>query len=60
MSNISTINSICTQIFGRCSAFVAELWGVVQGLRMACRMGMKRVVVESDSEKVKINHEMIV
>ncbi|KAL4370604.1 hypothetical protein AHAS_Ahas06G0082400 [Arachis hypogaea] len=41
-----------THTIGNCSAFIAELWGVVQGLNLARRLGMKKIMVECDSEGV--------
>ncbi|MCH81010.1 ribonuclease H protein [Trifolium medium] len=35
-----------------CSAFVAELWGVLEGLRYAHRLGFTRVELNIDSETV--------
>ncbi|KAK2365828.1 heat shock 70 kDa protein [Trifolium repens] len=37
---------------GLCSAFIAELWGVVEGLRLAHRLGFKKVELNIDSEAV--------
>ncbi|MCI36758.1 ribonuclease H protein, partial [Trifolium medium] len=37
---------------GLCSAFVAELWGVVEGLRYAYRLGFKKIELNVDSEVV--------
>jgi ribonuclease HI len=37
---------------GFCSAFVAELWGVVEGLRYAYRLGFKQIELNIDSEAV--------
>jgi ribonuclease HI len=37
---------------GLCSAFVAELWGVYEGLRYAHRLGFRRVELHIDSETV--------
>ncbi|MCH94327.1 putative non-LTR retroelement reverse transcriptase, partial [Trifolium medium] len=37
---------------GLCSAFVAELWGVYEGLRYAHRLGFRRVELHSDSVAV--------
>jgi L1 cell adhesion molecule like protein len=37
---------------GLCCAFVAELWGVVEGLRYAYRLGFKKVELNIDSEAV--------
>jgi ribonuclease HI len=37
---------------GDCSAFVAELWGVYEGLRQVYKMGFRKVEVEVDSETV--------
>jgi hypothetical protein len=37
---------------GLCSAFIAELWGVVEGLRLSHRLGFKKVEVNIDSEAV--------
>jgi ribonuclease HI len=35
-----------------CSAFVAELWGVYEGLKLVYRLGFKNVELEVDSEAV--------
>ncbi|XP_057744794.1 uncharacterized protein LOC130962625 [Arachis stenosperma] len=37
---------------GNCTAFTAELWGVMEGLKLAWTMGMKRIIVECDSTAV--------
>jgi hypothetical protein len=37
---------------GICSAFVAELWGVYEGLRYAYRLGFRMVELHIDSEAV--------
>jgi hypothetical protein len=37
---------------GLCSAFVAELWGVYEGLRQAYRLGFRKVELNIDSEAV--------
>jgi ribonuclease HI len=37
---------------GLCSAFVAELWGVFEGLSLAYRLGFRNVELEVDSETV--------
>ncbi|KAK2448079.1 TMV resistance protein N [Trifolium repens] len=37
---------------GLCSAFMAELWGVYEGLRYASRMGFTKVELNIDSEAV--------
>jgi ribonuclease HI len=37
---------------GLCSAFVAELWGVYEGLKLVYRLGFKNVELEVDSEAV--------
>jgi ribonuclease HI len=37
---------------GLCSAFMAELWGVYEGLRYASRMGFMKVELNIDSEAV--------
>ncbi|MCH94217.1 ribonuclease H protein, partial [Trifolium medium] len=37
---------------GKSSAFVAEMWGVVEGLRLAKRMGFRKVELNVDSETV--------
>jgi ribonuclease HI len=37
---------------GICSAFMAELWGVLEGLRFAWRMGYRAVELEVDSTSV--------
>jgi hypothetical protein len=37
---------------GLCSAFVAELWGVYEGLRYAHMLGFRRVELHIDSEAV--------
>ncbi|MCI40070.1 putative non-LTR retroelement reverse transcriptase, partial [Trifolium medium] len=37
---------------GLCSAFVAELWGVYEGLRHVHRMGFRKVELHIDSEAV--------
>jgi ribonuclease HI len=37
---------------GLCSAFIAKLWGVVEGLRFAHRLGFKKVELNIDSEAV--------
>jgi ribonuclease HI len=37
---------------GLCSAFVAELWGVYEGLRHVYRMGFRKVELEVDSKAV--------
>ncbi|CAJ2679356.1 unnamed protein product [Trifolium pratense] len=37
---------------GLCSAFVAELWGVLEGLRYVHRMGLVKVELNIDSEAV--------
>lgn len=39
----------CTRNLGACSAFMAEIWGILAGLRLAKKMQMTRVVVECDS-----------
>jgi ribonuclease HI len=33
---------------GLCSAFVAELWGVVEGLRYAYRLGFRKIQLSVD------------
>ncbi|PNX58030.1 ribonuclease H [Trifolium pratense] len=37
---------------GLCSAFIAELWGVLEGLRYVHRLGFKKVELNIDSEAV--------
>jgi ribonuclease HI len=37
---------------GLCSAFAAELWGVLEGLTQVYRMGFRKVELEIDSEAV--------
>jgi ribonuclease HI len=37
---------------GLCSAFIAKLWGVVEGLRFAHCLGFKKVELNIDSEAV--------
>ena len=37
---------------GCTSAFIAELWGVLQGLRIARDQGMKNILLQVDSEYV--------
>jgi ribonuclease HI len=37
---------------GLCSAFVAELWGVYEGLRQVYRLGFRKVELNIDSEAV--------
>ncbi|MCI40979.1 ribonuclease H protein, partial [Trifolium medium] len=37
---------------GLCNVFVAELWGVYEGLRHVYRMGFKKVELHIDSEAV--------
>jgi ribonuclease HI len=37
---------------GLCSAFVAELWGVVEGLRYAHRLGFRKIQLSVDSAAV--------
>ncbi|CAJ2650297.1 unnamed protein product [Trifolium pratense] len=37
---------------GLCSAFIAELWGVVEGLRYAHQLGFRKVELNIDSEAV--------
>ncbi|KAL4317675.1 hypothetical protein AHAS_Ahas15G0408800 [Arachis hypogaea] len=37
---------------GSCTASTAELWSVMEGLKLAWAMGMKRIIVECDSTAV--------
>nr|XP_025625612.1 uncharacterized protein LOC112717904 [Arachis hypogaea] len=37
---------------GNCHAFQAELWGVFHGLNMAWDLGMRRIIIETDSVEV--------
>ncbi|KAL4331213.1 hypothetical protein AHAS_Ahas13G0477600 [Arachis hypogaea] len=37
---------------GTCSAFKVELWGVLQGLKMAWDLGFKKATLETDSKAV--------
>ncbi|QHO40259.1 Putative ribonuclease H protein [Arachis hypogaea] len=37
---------------GNCHAFRAELWGVFHGLNMAWDLGMRRIIIETDSLEV--------
>lgn len=37
---------------GWCTAFVAELWGLWEGLRLAHGMGLKKIEVNLDSQSV--------
>jgi ribonuclease HI len=37
---------------GRCSAFIAELWGVLEGLRYVKRLGFNKIELNIDSEAV--------
>jgi ribonuclease HI len=37
---------------GRCSAFIAELWGVLEGLRYVKRLGFTKIELNIDSEAV--------
>ncbi|GAU44140.1 hypothetical protein TSUD_188010 [Trifolium subterraneum] len=37
------------KVIGECSAFIAELWGVFEGLTLARRMGFRKVEVHIDS-----------
>lgn len=34
---------------GHCSAYMAELWGIFRGLQIAWKLGIKKLIVESDS-----------
>lgn len=38
-----------TRRLGRCSVLVVELWGILEGLKLAWDLGFKDVVIESDS-----------
>lgn len=37
---------------GCCSPEVAEAWGILQGLRLASRMGVRNLIVECDSKHI--------
>jgi ribonuclease HI len=37
---------------GRCSAFVAELWGVYEGLSYVRRLGFREIMLDVDSSYV--------
>ena len=37
---------------GICSPMEAELWGALEGLKLAWGMGMKQIILESDSAKI--------
>jgi ribonuclease HI len=37
---------------GRCSAFVAELWGVFEGLSYVRRLGFRQILLDVDSSYV--------
>lgn len=37
---------------GRCTSYIAEMWGILQGLEVACLTGIRRLVVESDSATI--------
>ncbi|PNX90804.1 ethylene responsive transcription factor 1b [Trifolium pratense] len=37
---------------GMCNAFVAELWGVLEGLRLVRRLGFNKVELNIDSQAV--------
>ncbi|KAL4392272.1 hypothetical protein AHAS_Ahas03G0328500 [Arachis hypogaea] len=37
---------------GHCSAYKAKLWGVAKGLEIAWTMGIRKLVVECDSQVV--------
>lgn len=38
-----------SKFLGKCDAFIAELWGVLEGLRCAKRMGFTAVELNVDS-----------
>ncbi|KAL4389146.1 hypothetical protein AHAS_Ahas03G0015900 [Arachis hypogaea] len=37
---------------GNCTAFQAELWGLLHGLRTAWELGLRRIVFEIDARAV--------
>ncbi|KAE8696705.1 vignain-like [Hibiscus syriacus] len=41
-----------TKALGRCSVLEAKLWGVVVGLEMTWNIGLRKVMVETDSKEV--------
>ncbi|KAH1096691.1 hypothetical protein J1N35_013612 [Gossypium stocksii] len=46
------------RFLGKCSAFNAELWGILEGLKLLQRLGYDHVIIRSDSlEVVKGIHE---
>lgn len=39
-------------LWGFCSAYIAELWGIYQGLCVARNMGCTHLIVETDSVNI--------
>ena len=37
---------------GSCSIFEVELWGILEGLKLVCDLGFRKIIVESDSLSV--------
>ena len=37
---------------GICSSVVAEMWGILEGPKLAKRIGFKKIIIESDSKVV--------
>ena len=35
-----------------CSIFEVELWGILEGLKLVCDLGFRKIIVESDSLSV--------
>ncbi|KAE8718274.1 hypothetical protein F3Y22_tig00110015pilonHSYRG00037 [Hibiscus syriacus] len=50
-SNGDWITGFCRNI-GHYSAFQAELWGVLDGLELACNLGINQIEVELDNNEV--------
>jgi len=44
-----------SKFLGKCSAYVAEMWGVLESLRLAWRYGFSKVEVHVDSKVVVKN-----